>query len=74
VDGERYRASGLGARCVGRRTIDPGRATTPKRQIRGRRPAASAPCHTDAGLSPDGGWRHAEPTREDPRGRPAARS
>jgi hypothetical protein len=27
-----------------------GNATTPKRQIRGRRPAAPVPCHTDAGL------------------------
>ena len=31
------------------RATDPGRATTPKRQIRGRRPAAPAPCHTGAG-------------------------
>jgi hypothetical protein len=48
----------------------PGRATTPKWQIRGRRPAAPAPCHTGPGCRRTAGWRPAEPTREDPRGRP----
>ena len=40
-----------GADGAARRLARPGRrcATTPKRQFRGRRPAAPVPCHTDAG-------------------------